>query len=242
MKEGIRIVICGKVNVGKSSLLNLFLQQPRAIVSDIAGTTRDTIEEAASIGGIAFQLVDTAGILEPRDPVEEEAIRRSRLYIEGADLILLVLDNSRELAREDEDIIKSIKKKNVLAVINKSDLPARLNEAELQKKLNGHKTVKISVLAKSGMPQLQAAILGKVGRAHNIDTQSLFVSNLRHIQALEEASGCLKESVKLVKEDVSVEFVSEHIKQAVNLLDNITGRNIDADLLDQIFSQFCIGK
>jgi len=242
LKEGIKIVLCGKVNVGKSSLLNLFLKQPRAIVSEIAGTTRDTIEEAASIGGIAFQLIDTAGMLTPRDLVEEEAIRRSRLFMEAADLVLLVLDNSQALTKEDEDILNTIKDKNFLAVINKCDLASRLNEQDLKQKLNGHKTVKVSALAKTGMKQLEDAVLEIVGQAKNIDTQGLFVSNLRHVRALEEARGFLKECAKLIKDDVSPEFVSENIKQAVNHLDNITGRNIDADLLDQIFSQFCIGK
>ncbi|HLF19032.1 MAG TPA: tRNA uridine-5-carboxymethylaminomethyl(34) synthesis GTPase MnmE [Candidatus Omnitrophota bacterium] len=242
LKEGIKIVICGKPNVGKSSLLNVLLKQPRAIVSDISGTTRDTIEETATIKGIAFQLIDTAGILEPRDLIEEEAVKRSRLYIEGADLVLLVLDHGRALTKEDDDVMKHINGGNVVLIVNKCDLPGKFDVKTVQQRLNKPRTVEISVLKKQGIERLEEAIVESVWQAKAIDTHGLFISNLRHIHALKECQSSLKEVFGLMKGKVSLEFVSEEIKIAVNYLDAITGRNIDSDLLDQIFSRFCIGK
>src|SRR5262249_8246915 len=127
LKEGIRIVLCGKPNVGKSSLLNALLKEQRAIVTDIAGTTRDVLEESAQIKGIPIALVDTAGILEPRDLIEKEAVARSHLYIKSADLVLLVLDNSRQLEEQDRGLIEQLKGAKVLVVVNKTDLKAQLD-------------------------------------------------------------------------------------------------------------------
>lgn len=242
LKEGIKIVICGKPNVGKSSLLNVLLRQPRAIVSEVAGTTRDTIEETASIKGIAFQLIDTAGILEPRDLIEKEAVKRSRLYIEGADLVVLVLDNSCPLSREDEDVMRHLKGQNVVLVVNKCDLPKKIDIHTVQKELNEPATVEVSALNKKGIDRLEEVIVESVWQAKTIDTHGLFISNLRHIQALKDCRTGLLEALELINNNISLEFVSEEIKLAVNCLDSITGRNIDGDLLEQIFSQFCIGK
>lgn len=242
LKDGIKIVICGKSNVGKSSLLNVLLKTPRAIVSEIAGTTRDTIEETAQIKGIPFQLVDTAGILEPRDFIEQEAIKRSRMYIHRADLILLVLDFSTPLTHADEDLISGLQGRNVLVVLNKCDLKQGIEEAHLKERFHPPKIIRISALKKERIDSLETAIVENVWHTKEIDTHGILVSNLRHIQALEDCRKALKKAGEMVQEELSVEFVSEEIKTAVNFLDSITGRNIDSDLLDSIFSQFCIGK
>ena len=242
LKEGIRVVLCGKPNVGKSSLLNVLLKTPRAIVTDIAGTTRDVLEESAQIQGIPFQLVDTAGILEPRDLIEEEAIKRSHLYIQSADLVLLVLDGGSALEDEDMFLMEKIKHRNTIVVVNKSDRPPRIDIKTIQNKLPGKQIVKVSALKKSAVDELENIIVQQATRGQEMDAHGILVSNLRHIQALNEAHQNLMKAAVNIGEGLSLEFISEELKIAVNALDSITGRNIDADLLDKIFSAFCIGK
>jgi len=242
LREGIKIVLCGKSNVGKSSLLNALLKTPRAIVSEIAGTTRDTIEETAQIKGIPFQLIDTAGILEPRDLIEEEAIKRSHMYIGGADLVLFVFDAGESLSQEDENLMRVVDGQNVVAILNKCDLPQKIDENRLKEKYDTSKVLKVSALKRSGIDELEAAIVENVWHEKKVDTHGLLVSNVRHVNALKSCQSTLQKATDILRDGLSLEFVSEEIKVAVNFLDNITGRNIDADLLDNIFSKFCIGK
>jgi tRNA modification GTPase len=242
LKEGIKIVLCGKPNVGKSSLLNVLLKQPRAIVTDIAGTTRDTIEETAQIRGIPFQLVDTAGILEPRDLIEEEAVKRSHLYIESADLVLFVLDAGRPWDREDDTILRHVKGKNVLAVLNKCDLHSEIDDATIRKHFPDEKVKRVSALKKLAIVELEEMIVESVWHAGDVGAHGIMVSNMRHLAALKEGVDHLEGTERGSDEGLSLEFISEDIKAAVNGLDRITGRNVDADLLDEIFTQFCIGK
>ena len=242
VREGIKIVLCGRPNVGKSSMLNVLLRQPRAIVSEIEGTTRDTIEETAQLGGIPVQLVDTAGMLEPRDPVEEEAIKRSRMSIRSADLVLLILDGARELSSQDQELMTLVGDNPVLIVVNKSDLPSEITDGEILAFLPGKRIVRVSALHKMGIEQLREAILGEVLQGRAINTDGVLVSNLRHVEALKTALACLEHAFHILQDGHSLEFISEEVKRAVNALDGITGRNIDGDLLDQIFSAFCIGK
>lgn len=242
LKEGIKIVICGRPNVGKSSLLNVLLKTERAIVSSIAGTTRDTIEETAQIRGIPFQLIDTAGILNPRDIIEEEAIKRSQMNIEGADLVLLMLDRSTKLTDGDERLMTQLKNRQVIIILNKTDLPSAIDEKEVVQRFSTQKVVSISAARQKGIEELEKAMVEAVTRGRVIDTQTVLVSNIRHIQSLRKCLDHLQKAEKGFKEDLSFEFISEGIKSAVNCLDAITGRNIDADLIDNIFSKFCIGK
>lgn len=242
LKEGIKIVICGRPNVGKSSLLNVLLKHPRAIVSDIAGTTRDTIEETAQIRGIPFQLVDTAGILQPRDFIEEEAVKRSRLHIQGADLALLILDQSRELSREDRDLAETLQDQNAIVVLNKCDLKSHISARAINELLPGKTVVSVSALKKTGFEKLEEAVAGSVLHETTVSTHGVLISNLRHINALKAAASALDQASGILEQGLSFEFMSEELKIAVNELDGITGRNIDADLLDQIFASFCIGK
>ncbi len=241
LREGIKIVICGRANVGKSSLLNILLKTDRAIVSAIAGTTRDPIEETAQIKGIPFQLVDTAGILEPRDLIEEEAVKRSHLYIQSADIVLLVLDAGSSLTDDDQTLIGKIKEGNILVVLNKCDLRQDISIAEIQRFLPGKKIIKVSALKKEGIEQLESAIVESIWRARTLDIHGILVSNVRHIDSLKQCRENLRKAAIMIKSH-SLEFISEEIKEAVTLLDRITGRSIDTDLLDTIFSRFCIGK
>ncbi|MCK5506611.1 MAG: tRNA uridine-5-carboxymethylaminomethyl(34) synthesis GTPase MnmE [Thermodesulfovibrionia bacterium] len=242
LKEGIKIVICGKANVGKSSLLNALLKSPRAIVSDIAGTTRDTIEETAQIKGIPFQLIDTAGILEPRNLIEEEAVKRSHVYIEGADLVLFVFDAAGSLTREDERLMRVVKRQNVLAVLNKCDLSRKIDGGKIKREYGASRVMRVSALKRSGIDQLEAVILENIWHDKRIDTHGILVSNVRHINALKNCRVTLEKAEEILSEGLSLEFISEEIKIAVNFLDNITGRNVDEDLLNNIFAQFCVGK
>ncbi len=242
LKEGIRIVICGKPNVGKSSLLNALLKEQRAIVTDIAGTTRDVLEESAQIKGIPISLVDTAGILEPRDLIEEEAVRRSHLYIKSADLVLLVLDHGRPLEDKDMLLLEQLKAARVLVVVNKMDLEQQIDLAVPTQIFGPEHVMKISTLDAQSIQELEAKVVDVIQAAKNIDTQGILISNLRQIKALEAAGENLRCASRLMGENISLEFISEEIKAAVNQLDAITGRNIDGDLLDRIFSAFCIGK
>ena len=242
LKEGIRIVICGKPNVGKSSLLNALLKEQRAIVTDIAGTTRDVLEESAQIKGIPISLVDTAGILEPRDLIEKEAVKRSHLYIKSADLVLLVLDHSRPIEEQDIILMEQLKAALVLVVINKMDLEAKLDSTVPQGVFGPEYVVKISALETRSIQELEARIVDVICQRKNMDSHGILISNVRHIKALEAAQENLQAAHRLMLENTSFEFISEELKAAVNQLDAITGRNIDEDLLDRIFSEFCIGK
>ncbi len=242
LKEGIRIVLCGKPNVGKSSLLNALLKEQRAIVTPIAGTTRDVLEEPAQMKGIPISLVDTAGILEPRDLIEEEAVSRSHLYIKSADLVLLVLDHSRPLEEQDRVLMQQLKAIRVLVVVNKMDLDGQIDLSVPKEIFGQERVVKISALDAPSIHELEAKIVDLILRDKNVDTHGILISNIRHIKALEEAQKNLQSACRLMNENTSLEFISEEIKAAVNQLDAITGRNIDEDLLDRIFSEFCIGK
>jgi tRNA modification GTPase len=242
LKEGVRIVLCGKPNVGKSSLLNALLKEQRAIVTPIAGTTRDVLEESAQIKGIPISLVDTAGILEPRDLIEEEAVSRSHLYIKSADLVLLVLDHSHPLEEQDMMLMQQLKIVRVLVVINKIDLEEKMDISVVKGIFGPDHVVKVSALEAPSIQELEAKIVELICKDKNFDAHGILISNIRHIKALEEAQRDLQGACRLMNENASLEFISEEIKAGVNQLDAITGRNIDEDLLDRIFSEFCIGK
>ena len=211
-------------------------------MSKIAGTTRDTIEESAVIQGIPFQLVDTAGILVPRDLIEEEAVKRSKMSIKSADLILLVMDGSQAMTGEDRTLIDNIKGQNVLIVINKMDLTPKINEDQIHQWLPGKPVIKISALQKKRIVELEKTMVESVLPDGRVDSQGILISNMRHVEALKNCQEALNEANKALTQNLAFECVSEKIKEAVNELDKITGRHIEVDLLDQIFSQFCIGK
>ncbi len=242
LKEGIKVVLCGRPNVGKSSLLNALLKESRAIVTEIAGTTRDTIEETTQIQGVPFTLVDTAGILKPRDLIEEEAVKRSHHYIEGADLILFVLDNSCALTKEDEALMEKIKNRPALIVLNKCDLPSKLKEKDLKEKFQGQRIIKVSALKRQALKDLEGAIVDFVFKGKIFETPKILISNARHIASLKEAQKAMAQARDAFLKNKPLELISEDIKLAVDYLDRITGRQIDSDLLDKIFSEFCIGK
>jgi tRNA modification GTPase len=241
LREGINVVICGKPNVGKSSLLNTLLKTERSIVSHIPGTTRDTIEEIIDIKGVPIKIVDTAGIIEPKDLVERKAIQRARKYIDSADLVILLFDASKKLSKEDNLLMRRLKNKPVVAAINKIDLRRKIEKAKIRERFL--RVVDISAKKAQNINCLEEAILDLVSRG-KADTQpeSMLLSNARHIEAIKEAQKLIVQAIDLLDNGMSIEFIAQDLKDALSSLDNILGKTFSEDLLDNIFSQFCIGK
>jgi tRNA modification GTPase len=239
-REGISAVICGRPNVGKSSLLNALLKQERSIVTAVAGTTRDTIEEVIDIRGIPVRIVDTAGIIRPRDLIEKKAIRRTKTYIDQADLAILVFDAGRRLTKEDISLINRLKKKTVLAVINKIDLKPKIEKDRLIRTFG--KVIEISARGSRNIDILEEAIAGMVYKGEVHSAESVIISNLRHIQELKKAEKFIAEAIDCVDNRLSAEFLAQDMKDAAGCLDDILGKRFTEDLLNKIFSKFCIGK
>ncbi|MDP1854285.1 MAG: tRNA uridine-5-carboxymethylaminomethyl(34) synthesis GTPase MnmE [Candidatus Omnitrophota bacterium] len=240
LRDGIQAVICGKPNVGKSSLLNALLKQERSIVSSISGTTRDTIEEIIDIKGIPVRIVDTAGIIEPRDLVEKKAVSRSKRHIGFADLVILLFDGSQKLTKDDEALIKKLRKKQIIAIINKIDLRQKIDKIKIEE-IFKH-VIGLSAKKLQNIGLLEEAIADLVFGGKVIKSESALVSNLRHIELLKEAENFIDSALKSLDNKVSVEFVAQDIKGALGSFDTVSGKNFSEDLLEKIFSEFCIGK
>lgn len=240
MRQGLNSVICGRPNAGKSSLLNALLKCERSIVTPIAGTTRDTIEEIIDIRGIPVRIVDTAGIIEPRDLIERKALLRSRRCIRGADLILLVFDGSRGLSYEDELLIRKTKSKPVIALINKIDLKQRIKRDKVTRRFP--KIIEVSAKQHKNIDLLKEAIAGFVFDGKAASSQEVLVNNLRHIQQLKKMQKPLLRARNSIQNFASIELIAESLKEAISFLDEIQGRSFSDSLLEKIFSEFCIGK
>lgn len=242
LKEGIVAVICGKPNVGKSSLLNLLLKKNRAIVTHIPGTTRDPIEDIAGIKGIPIRLVDTAGIGQGKGIVEKEGVRRSHMHLSRADLVLCVLDGSEKLTNEDKAILSRIKARSIIVVINKCDLKMKLNREEIKRIAKQEDILNISCLSKIGIDKLENRIYNKIwsGKVHSSD--EVMVTNMRHKINIEGAVNALSRAARNLKRRLSIEFLAADLRESAYLLGKITGEEYTEDVLDIIFSRFCIGK
>jgi tRNA modification GTPase len=243
LNRGLRMVIVGKPNVGKSTLLNRLLNEDRAIVTDIPGTTRDVISEEIVIRGILFRIVDTAGVRsETNDLVERLGIERTLQEVEKADIVLFVLDASSPLDEEDRKILERIKNKRYLVVINKVDVVEKINEEEIKNKLGTDRhMVKISALKGEGLEKLEEAIYRETQEIFERGSDSL-ITNLRQKQLLENVKAHLEDAIRSLKEGMPVDMASIDLERALNLLDEVTGRSFREDLLDTIFSNFCVGK
>lgn len=238
-REGIMTVIAGRPNVGKSSLLNTLLGRERAIVTDIPGTTRDVIEEMINIRGIPLVLADTAGLRETGDVVEKIGVEKTRQFIEGADLILFVIEASEGVIEEDREIMDTVDRKKTILIVNKIDI---VDNPQLQGVIGDIPRVEISALKGLGIDKLENKIEEMVtgGRAGSPD--SIIISNMRHESALKRARGHLQEFLSQVDEEVPVDLLSIDIRSAWESLGEITGSTVTEDLLDRIFNDFCIGK
>lgn len=238
IRDGLNVVIVGKPNVGKSSLLNSLLKEKRAIVTDVPGTTRDIIEEYINLDGIPIKITDTAGIRETDDTVERIGVEKSRQKIEEADLIILMLDTSRELDEEDRIIIDSIKNKKYIVLLNKVDLESRLTDDIINELDN-----KIEISAKTGfgLEKLKEEIK-RLFFNGEIDTESLIISNTRHKQALYRTLENCKNALDRLEANEYLDLISIYITAAMRALGEITGDELEEDVLNKIFSEFCVGK
>lgn len=239
-KEGIKTVILGKPNVGKSSLMNFLLNENRAIVTDIAGTTRDTIEEYVNISGIPLKIVDTAGIRDTEDKVEKIGVQKAINKIEEADLIIMVLDSSRALEEEDKKIIEYVKNKKVIYVKNKTDLENKLDLSNYEYIEN--KIINISVANNEGLEDIINNIKSLFFSGKISVSDDLIINNLRHKNLLIEAKKNLKDVLESINNNMTIDFIEIDLKNCMENLGLIVGKAVSEDLVDKIFSDFCIGK
>ncbi len=241
--DGINTVIVGRVNAGKSSLLNRLLDEPRAIVTDIPGTTRDVIESTFNISGIPIRIMDTAGLREVKDEVEKLGIHLTRQKTAEADLLLIIIDRSRPLNGDDMDILAQCENKKALVVINKIDLPPAETYTEKADVPNHFTTVEISALTGQGIDRLKKAIKAAILSDDVLAvTTSHAVPNLRHREALKTARECFLNASIKAKNNAPMEIVAFELKTGLDHLGEITGQTIDDEILESIFSQFCLGK
>lgn len=239
-RDGARCVICGKTNVGKSSLLNMLLEEERVIVTNIKGTTRDVIEESINIKGLPLKIYDTAGILNPRDMIEEKAIDKSYQKIEEADIILYVVDISRKLSKEDKLILKRIAAKKVLVVYNKADLAPKVEKEQIES--YGFPSVSIAAKDHKGLKDLEKAIIKTVGSGVLPKNRDVYVSNIRHIDLLKKAELSLKEAEYNLKKNVMLDIAYFKAREACEFVSSIVGKGVAVDVLNNVFDNFCIGK
>lgn len=241
IREGIKTAIIGKPNVGKSSLLNTLLGEDRAIVTEIEGTTRDTIEEFISIHGIPLKIIDTAGIRETDNLIEQMGINRTKEILEESDFVLLLLDGQRQLSEEDLSLLRLAQNKKGLVVINKVE-ENRILERESVESIAKREVIEISILEQKGIDALKQKIHECITEG-DLDGESYdLVSNVRHIQLLKEGLQALKDAQEGLSMHLPVELLSVDLKNAWDSLGKITGETVGEALLDEIFSKFCIGK
>ncbi|MGP8154679.1 MAG: tRNA uridine-5-carboxymethylaminomethyl(34) synthesis GTPase MnmE [Smithella sp.] len=241
--EGINVIITGKPNVGKSSLLNVLTGKKKAIVTDIPGTTRDLITDTINIGGIPVNLMDTAGIREPQNAIEEEGINLVWESLINADLVIIMLDGSKPLTDDDKIIIDKNKSKNFIAVINKIDLPPAWETKTIEQLFSQKvKIHKISAKSGAGLEELKNTIIDLSGSGENINAGSVMIINMRHKLAIEKAYKNIQTAKESIEHGMSAEFAALDLREALDNLDEITGKKINDEVLDKIFSSFCIGK
>lgn len=242
LREGLQTVIVGKPNVGKSSLLNWFLEEERAIVTDIPGTTRDTVEEYINIDGIPIKIVDTAGIRETGDVVEKMGVEKSKTYAEQADLILMMLDASRSLEQEDKEILSFIKGKHTIVLLNKTDLEQKLNLSELEQYVSKEQILFVSVKQNTGFDALIDAIKTMFFSGQTATAEDALLGNTRHKTALFRAKEAMERCLITIQTRMPEDFISMDLQEASYALGEITGDVTDEEIIDRIFTKFCLGK
>ena len=242
VKDGIKTAIIGKPNAGKSSLLNAILKEDRAIVTDIAGTTRDTIEEFVTINGIPLNLVDTAGIREASDEVEKIGVEKSIKQANDADLIIAIFDSSKDLAEEDIEILNLIKGKKSIILLNKSDLNSKIDENDERFTSITKNILKISALNKSGIDELYEKIAELFNLNEiNLDNEIL-ITNIRHKNIISESLENVNKAKEALEIKMPIDIITIYIKEILEDLGEITGEVVTEDIIKEIFSKFCLGK
>lgn len=242
LREGLSTVILGRPNVGKSSLLNSLVQENKAIVTDIAGTTRDIIEEYVNVRGVPLRLVDTAGIRETEDIVERIGVERSREALRGADLILFVLNYADELTIEDERLFETIEAMDYIVIVNKTDLPQKIDLARVKELAGSHRIVTTSLLQEEGIAELEEAVAALFFEGQIEAGDLTYVSNARHIALLHQAQATVEDALAAAQAGVPVDMVQIDVTRTWEILGEIIGDTVQESLINQLFSQFCLGK
>lgn len=242
LREGLKTAILGKPNVGKSSLMNWILGENRAIVTEIAGTTRDVIEEFVNIKGIPLKIVDTAGIRETDDIVEKIGVEKSRDHMKSSDLVLVVLDSSRELEEDDLEILDAINPKKTLVLINKIDLESRLDMDKVKEYIAEENIIHISAMENKGLESIHDKIETMVYEGRVSNKGDVMITNTRHKDAIYKAMNSINDAIKGLEDHMSYDFIGVDLKDAWDSLGFINGDTVTEDLLDTIFKNFCIGK
>ena len=242
MREGLSTVIVGRPNVGKSSMLNNLIQDNKAIVTEVAGTTRDVLEEYVNVRGVLLRLVDTAGIRDTEDIVEKIGVERSRKALSEADLILFVLNNNEPLTEDDQTLFEVIKNEDVIVIINKTDLEQRLDVSELREMIGDMPLIQTSMLKQEGIDELEIQIkdLFFGGEVQNQDMT--YVSNSRHISLLKQARQSIQDAIDAAESGIPMDMVQIDLTRTWEILGEIIGESASDELIDQLFSQFCLGK
>ncbi|GBY66837.1 tRNA modification GTPase TrmE [Staphylococcus aureus] len=242
MREGLSTVIVGKPNVGKSSMLNNLIQDNKAIVTEVAGTTRDVLEEYVNVRGVPLRLVDTAGIRETEDIVEKIGVERSRKALSQADLILFVLNNNEALTQEDYTLYEVVKNEDVIVIVNKMDLEQNIDINEVKDMIGDTPLIQTSMLKQEGIDELEIQIrdLFFGGEVQNQDMT--YVSNSRHISLLKQARQKIQDAIDAAESGVPMDMVQIDLTRTWEILGEIIGETASDELIDQLFSQFCLGK
>ena len=242
MREGLSTVIVGRPNVGKSSMLNNLIQDNKAIVTEVAGTTRDVLEEYVNVRGVPLRLVDTAGIRDTEDIVEKIGVERSRKALSEADLILFVLNNNEPLTEDDQTLYEVVKNEDVIVIINKTDLEPRLDIDEVKEMIGDMPLIQTSMLKQEGIDELEIQIrdLFFGGDVQNQDMT--YVSNSRHISLLKQARQSIQDAIDAAESGIPMDMVQIDLTRTWEILGEIIGESASDELIDQLFSQFCLGK
>jgi tRNA modification GTPase len=242
LREGLSTVIIGRPNVGKSSLLNSLVHENKAIVTDIPGTTRDVIEEYVNVRGVPLRLVDTAGIRETEDIVERIGVERSRKVLKEADLILLVLNSADELTHEDEQLFEAVEGMDVIVIVNKTDLPQKIDLPKVKQLATQHKLVTTALIEEQGIDELEEAISSLFFEGSIEAGDMTYVSNSRHIALLNQAHESISDVINSVEMGTPIDIAQIDLTRTWELLGEIIGDSVHESLIDQLFSQFCLGK
>ncbi|WP_214521709.1 tRNA uridine-5-carboxymethylaminomethyl(34) synthesis GTPase MnmE [Staphylococcus pseudintermedius] len=242
MREGLSTVIVGKPNVGKSSMLNNLIQDNKAIVTEVAGTTRDVLEEYVNVRGVPLRLVDTAGIRETEDIVERIGVERSRKALSEADLILFVLNYNEPLTEDDRKLYEVIKNEDAIVIINKTDLEQRLDLAEVETMVGDMPIIQTSMLQQQGIDELEIQIRDLFFGGEVQSQDMTYVSNSRHISLLKQAKNAIQDAIDAAEMGVPMDMVQIDLTRTWEILGGIIGESASEELIDQLFSQFCLGK
>ncbi len=242
IKEGIRVAIVGKPNVGKSSLMNALLRESRAIVTEIPGTTRDTIEEAVSIRNIPVYLVDTAGIRDTSDKVEQLGIERSKEAFNSADLVIFIVDGSVSLSDEDREIACLLEGRKSLILVNKKDLGRMVKDEELRRLAGDVHIIETSLIEGQGVDEIEEFIEKAVYGGDVSQRESVMVNNVRHAELLRKAGESMRDALQMTKKGEALDFIESDVNDCYEYLGEITGESVSDDIIDEVFSRFCLGK